>query len=397
MNSTFFDEVIDRRGTNSARWDTMDKKYNCNDVIHLEVADMDFRSSDAIREGLMKCVEHGVFGYTDLSNAFYSGVVHWYKERKNVDVKTDEIVFCPRINIGLGLCVEAFTQKGDEVLINTPGYMPLYDAVKKNGRVPVECPLVFENGRYFQNFDQIEALISSKTKIFVLCNPHNPAGRVWTEEELRRLGEICVKHNLILFSDEIHGDIVSAGSKFTSTLRLPEDVRQRLIAASSISKTFNVPGSIISYMIVPNSRLREIIRSQIDRVGMHNPNIFSMSIIENAYYHSDAWYEAMLQYIDENEKFTRSYFKTNMPEIEFAEREATYLLWGNYSKLNCSEEQMERWFIEEAKVGVYMGSDFGRGGQGYFRMNIASPRALLEKAYENMRAKYDMLKHINQI
>lgn len=392
MNKAFFDEVIDRRGTNSARWDTMDRKYGCKDVIHLEVADMDFRSSDAIRKGLMKCVEHGVFGYTDLSDEFYSGIVHWYKERKHVNVQTEEIVFCPRINIGLGLCVEAFTQKGDEILINTPGYMPLYDAVKKNGRVPVESPLIYDEGRYYLDFDQIEHSISGKTKMMVLCNPHNPAGRVWTEEELCRLGEICVKHNLILFADEIHGDILAPGRRFTSTLKIPEQARQHLITASSITKTFNVPGSIISYMIVPNSGMREAIRSQIDRVGMHNPNIFSMSIIKDAYYHSDEWYETMLAYLEDNYQFTRAYFQKYMPEIEFADREASYMLWGNYKKLNCSEEQMKHWFISEAKVGVYMGSNFGQGGEGFFRMNIASPRAVLEQAYENMRAKYELLK-----
>ena len=391
MNHDFFDQIIDRRGTNCARWDTMDREYGNRDVIHLEVADMDFRSSDAIRKGLSRCIDHGIFGYTDLSDAFYSGIMHWYKVRKQIDVRKDEIVFCPRINIGLGLCVEGFTEKGNEILINTPGYMPLYDVIQKNGRIPVESPLIYCGGRYDLDFDQIERSITAKTKMIVLVNPHNPTGRLWTKDELDRLADICVRHDLILFSDEIHGDIIGSGGHFTSTLQLSEEARQHLITASSITKTFNVPGSIIAYLIVPNARLREELRRQIDRVGMHNPNIFSMSIIENAYFHSDAWYEAMLSYLDENVRFTLDYFHRYMPEIEFAQREASYMLWGSYGRLGCSEDRMHRWFLDEAKVGVFMGSHYGQGGAGFFRMNIASPRPLLEQAFERMRESYHLL------
>lgn len=388
MRTDFFDEVVDRRGTNCAKWDAMDGKYNCKDMIHLGVADMDFRCSDAIREGIRKCAEHGIFGYTDVSDEFYLGIINWYKKRKGIDVKKEEIVFCPRINVALGLCVEEFSEKGDEILINTPSYPPLYNAVKKNGRTPIESPLVRRGDRFYFSFKEMQERISARTKAFVLCNPHNPVGRVWSREELCRIGELVTKRDLILFSDEIHGDIISPKRVFTSALGLPKEVRERTIAAASVTKTFNVAGSVLSYMIIPNKRIREAVKTQIDRVGMHNPNIFSMDVIRAAYYHSDEWYEAMLRYIEENARFTKEYFGKYMPEIEFTEREATYLMWGDYRKLGCSEEELYRWFVKKAKVGVYMGTEFGEAGRGYFRINIASPRALLWEAYERMRRSY---------
>ncbi len=386
-----FDTIVDRRNTNCGRWDTMDKKYGSNELIHLGVADMDFRAPQPIIDGFQKCVDHGIFGYTDLSDAFYDGFISWMKRKHAVDVRKEEILFCPRINISSSLSVKMFTQPGDTVIINTPAYGPLYNAIVKNNRNVLESRLILENDRYCIDFEHLEETITPDTKMFILCSPHNPVGRVWTKEELNQVGEFCLKHRLILFTDEIHGDIKAPGIDFISTLSLKEEIRQLSVVAASPTKTFNIPGVILSYLVIPNSDLRKKIQDDIDRIGMHNPTVFAVTAAEKAYMECDDWYDAVIDYINENEAYTRSFFAEHMPGFHIYPREGTYLLWMDYSKLNCTEEEMEKWFIEKAHVGVYMGTVFREEGRGCIRVNIASSRKLLKQAYEQMASVYDEL------
>lgn len=387
-----FDEVIDRRGTHCGKWDTMDEKYKTKDLIHLGVADMDFRSPQPIIDSFRQCLEHGIFGYTDLSDSFYEGFISWMGRRHSAYVKREEIVFCPRINISSSLCVETLTREGDEVIIQTPAYGPLYQSIVKNNRKAVNNPLSLDREKYVIDFQKLEEQVSPDTKMFILCSPHNPVGRVWSREELEKVGEFCVKHDLILFVDEIHGDITAQGVDFISSLSLSKKVRKRLVVATSLTKTFNIPGVILSYLVIPNEEIRERVARSIDRIGMHNPTIFSMAATEAAYTQCDDWYEAVLVYIDENEKYTRSFFSENMPEFHIYPREGTYLLWIDYRALGCTEEELDKWFIEEARVSVYMGTVFQEEGRGFIRLNIASPRKLLEEAYRRMAEAYGNLK-----
>lgn len=386
-----FDEIIDRRNTSCGKWDTMDKKYGTTSLIHLGVADMDFAAPKPVLEGLQKCIDHGVFGYTDLNDGYYDGIMGWMKTRHHVEVKREEIVFCPRINISSSVCVETFTEPGDEIFIHTPAYGPLYQAIIKNGRKVLESPLICVEDCWKMDFKQMEKAVTENTKMLILCSPHNPTGRMWTREELSEAGRFCLKHNLLLFVDEIHGDIAGQGNSFVSALTLPEPVRNILIQVSSPTKTFNVPGAVISFMVIPSEALRERVREDIDRIGMHNPNIFGLSIVENAYTKCGGWYESMLDYINENEVFTREYFEKYLPDFHIYPREGTYLLWMDYKKLGCSEEALEKWFIEKAHVSVYMGTVFQEEGRGYIRVNIASPRKLLKQAYEQMHKVYDQI------
>lgn len=387
-----FDTIIDRRGTNCGRWDTMDQKYKNSRLIHLGVADMDFRSPRPIIDGLQKCVDHGIFGYTDLNEAFYDSFISWMERKHAAKVNKEEIVFCPRINISSRLCVETFTDPGDTIIINTPAYGPLYEAIVKNNRVALESRLIVENDRYQIDFKHLEETITPNTKMFILCSPHNPVGRVWTREELEQVGEFCLKHHLILFVDEIHGDITAKGVNFISTLSLREEIRQLLIMAISPTKTFNIPGVILSYLVIPNAGLREKMKDDIDRIGMHNPTIFAVAAAEKAYTECDEWYDAMLSYIDANDAYTREFFAAHMPEFHIYPREGTYLLWMDYTRLNCTEQELEKWFLERAQVSVYMGTVFQEDGRGCIRVNIASPRKLLKQAYEQMAEVYEELK-----
>ena len=353
-----FDEVVDRRGTNCGRWDTMDKKYDKPGMIHLGVADMDFKAPDAILQSFRKILDHGILGYTDLNDAFYSSIQGWMQKQHGVTPEKDWIVFCPRVNIAAGICVETFTAPEDEVIINTPAYTPLYQAIAKNNRRVVESPLILDGDRYRIDFDSLEKQVTPKTKMFVLCSPHNPVGRVWTKDELEQLGAFCKKHGLLLFVDEIHGDIIAENVTYTSVLELSENVTERLVLATSLTKTFNVPGVIVSYMIVPNPEIREPIRADIDRIGMHNPTVFAVAAVESGYTQCDQWYQEMLRYIGENDRFTRAYFAEHFPELKIMKREATYLLWIDCRDLGRTEAELETWFLEKANVSVYMGTVF---------------------------------------
>lgn len=387
-----FDEWNERRNTNCGKWDTMDKKYQKEGMLHLGVADMDFRSPKQIIDAFQDILDKGIFGYTDLSDRFYENIREWMRQKHQAEVSREEIVFCPRINVSSSICVETFTEEMNEVIINTPAYGPLYQAVVKNHRKVVESPLILENGSYKIDFAHLESVVTDKTKMFILCSPHNPVGRVWTREELEEVGAFCKKHDLLLFVDEIHGDIVAEGVTFTTALTLSETVRERLIVATSLTKTFNVPGVIVSYMIVPNEEIRSRIAQTIDRIGMHNPTIFAVAAVEHGYMECEEWYEQMLDYVNENEKFTREFFAEHFPEFEILERQGTYLLWISYEKLGITEEELEKWFLEKANVSVYMGSVFGNQGRGFIRLNIASPRTMLKEAYERMAAVYSELK-----
>ena len=387
-----FDEWNERRNTNCGKWDTMDKKYQKEGMLHLGVADMDFQSPKQIIDAFQDILDKGIFGYTDLSDRFYENIREWMRQKHQAEVSREEIVFCPRINVSSSICVETFTEEMNEVIINTPAYGPLYQAVVKNHRKVVESPLILENGSYKIDFAHLESVVTDKTKMFILCSPHNPVGRVWTREELEEVGAFCKKHDLLLFVDEIHGDIVAEGVTFTTALTLSETVRERLIVATSLTKTFNVPGVIVSYMIVPDEEIRSRIAQTIDRIGMHNPTIFAVAAVEHGYMECEEWYRQMLAYVNENETFTREFFAEHFPEFEILERQGTYLLWISYEKLGITEEELEKWFLEKANVSVYMGSVFGNQGRGFIRLNIASPRTMLKEAYERMAAVYSELK-----
>lgn len=391
MGKYNFDQVIDRRGTNCGKWDTMDAKYGKKDMLHLGVADMDFASPDAITAAFEAVTRAGVYGYTDLNDGFYDGIIRWFQKRYATQVKREWIVFCPRINIASSICVAEYTKPGERVMMHTPAYGPLRNAILKNGREIVESPLKRNANHYEIDFAQMEQAVTADTRMLILCSPHNPTGSVFKREELQKIGDFCEKHDLILFVDEIHADIVRRGVQCDTVLGLDERIKNRLVLATSLTKTFNVPGVIVSYMIIPNETLRERMRSVIDRIGMHNPSIFAVEAVEKGYSSCDDWYEEMLSYVDANEDYVRAYFAAHFPQLHILDRQGTYLLWIDYSALNKTEAEVEAWFLERANVSVYMGSVFGADGNGYIRFNLASPRSILTEALERMQKVYQEL------
>lgn len=388
-----FDEQIDRRNTNSAKFDEMDALFG-SDVMHLGVADMDYRSPKPIIEAMQNIVEKGVFGYTIWPENYEELVSQWMKRRYEQETKTEWVVFSPRINMALNMAVETFTNEGDGIVLHTPAYTALQNAVEKYNRVMIESPLVLENGRYKMDFQQLRRNLDEKkaqgvcAKIMLLCNPHNPTGRVWEIEELQQVVDICKEYNLLLISDEIHEDFVKKGHKFVSCLRFQEDLQGRMIVCNSITKTFNVPGVILSNLLIPAQGIRERMKETMDRWGLHNPNIFAAGIMEAAYTQCDEWIEQVNAYLDENYEFLKKYLEKNMPELEVIPSEGTYMAWVQTEKLQISPEELEKFFIEDAKVSVYMGSRYGKHTDSFIRINIATSRSYLQEALERIRAQY---------
>lgn len=388
-----FDEQIDRRNTNSAKFDEMDALFG-SDVMHLGVADMDYRSPKPIIEAMQNIVEKGVFGYTIWPENYEELVSQWMKRRYGQETKNEWVVFSPRINMALNMAVETFTNEGDGIVLHTPAYTALQNAVEKYHRVMIESPLVLENGRYKMDFQQLRRNLDEKkaqgvcAKIMLLCNPHNPTGRVWEIEELRQVVDICKEYDLLLISDEIHEDFVKKGHKFVSCLRFQEDLQGRMIVCNSITKTFNVPGVILSNLLIPDQGIRERMKETMDRWGLHNPNIFAAGIMEAAYTQCDEWIEQVNTYLYENYEFLKKYLEKNMPELEVIPSEGTYMAWVQTEKLQISPEELEKFFIEDAKVSVYMGSRYGKHTDSFIRINIATSRSYLQEALERIRAQY---------
>ena len=391
-----FDEQIDRRNTNSAKFDEMDALFG-SDVMHLGVADMDYRSPKPIIEAMQNIVEKGVFGYTIWPENYEELVSQWMKRRYEQETKTEWVVFSPRINMALNMAVETFTNEGDGIVLHTPAYTALQNAVEKYNRVMIESPLVLENGRYKMDFQQLRRNLDEKkaqgvcAKIMLLCNPHNPTGRVWEIEELQEVVDICKEYDLLLISDEIHEDFVKKGHKFVSCLHFQEDLQGRMIVCNSITKTFNVPGVILSNLLIPDQGIRERMKETMDRWGLHNPNIFAAGIMEAAYTQCDEWIEQVNAYLDENYEFLKKYLEKNMPELEVIPSEGTYMAWVQTEKLQISPEELEKFFIEDAKVSVYMGSRYGKHTDSFIRINIATSRSYLQEALERIRAQYDKI------
>ena len=380
-----FDRIIDRRNTKSVKYDLAAKKGMPEDVLPLWVADMDFRVSSYIQEAIARQVEHGVFGYSDTGEEYFEAVKGWMKRHHGWDVEADWLVKTPGVVFALSLAVKAFTEPGDSVLIQQPVYYPFKRVVEVNGRRTISNTLVYENNKYFMDFEDFEEkIIREKIKLFILCNPHNPVGRVWTEDELVRIGDICQKHHVIVVSDEIHGDFAFK-RKHHVFAGLKKEYGEFTVTCTAPSKTFNLAGLQLSNIFISNPELRRAFRRQLDIVGYEEPNIMGMVACEAAYRDGDEWYEAMLEYVAGNIAFTREYVEKNIPGVTMAEHEGTYLVWLDFRQLGMTGEELEEMIVQRARLWLDGGSMFGESGTGFQRVNVACPRKILEEALERMK------------
>ncbi len=380
-----FDRIIDRRNTKSVKYDLAAKKGMPEDVLPLWVADMDFRVSSYIQEAIARQVEHGVFGYSDTGEEYFEAVKGWMKRHHGWDVEADWLVKTPGVVFALSLAVKAFTEPGDSVLIQQPVYYPFKRVVEVNGRRTISNTLVYENNKYFMDFEDFEEkIIREKIKLFILCNPHNPVGRVWTEDELVRIGDICQKYHVIVVSDEIHGDFAFK-RKHHVFAGLKKEYGEFTVTCTAPSKTFNLAGLQLSNIFISNPELRRAFRRQLDIVGYEEPNIMGMVACEAAYRDGDEWYEAMLEYVAGNIAFTREYVEKNIPGVTMAEHEGTYLVWLDFRQLGMTGEELEEMIVQRARLWLDGGAMFGESGTGFQRVNVACPRKILKEALERMK------------
>lgn len=375
-----FDKVIERRNTNCEKWDAMGE-----DVLPMWVADMDFEVLPEILEAVKKRAGHAVYGYTRFSDKYYDAVISWVKRRHNWNIKKEWIVYSPGIVTGLNLIVKALNQVGDKIIIQTPVYYPFFRAIENNGFRVLRNPLKFENGKYKMDFEDLEKKLKDKrVKTLILCSPHNPVGRVWTKEELKKLGDLCLENGVTVVSDEIHSDIIYKENEHTTFGAISKDFENNSIVCISASKTFNLAGLRTSSLIIPNKELRRKVINVIESIGNAEPNAFSECASVAAYNNGEQWLSELMDYLKENLNFMKKYISENMPYVKVIEPEGTYLAWLDFSALKMDPRELHEFILKKAKVWLDEGYIFGDEGNGFERINLACPRSILKEGLERI-------------
>lgn len=387
-----FDKVYSRKNTNCAKWDAVKEIFGSEDVIPMWVADMDLPAAKPIVDALKKRAEHPFYGYTQAGPKVVEAFIDRVQRKFNWKIDPEWVVFTPGVIPALSIALKALTHPGDEIILQEPVYYPFFLVVKTNGCQIVTNQLKLNNGRYEMDFEDLESKFEStsgmmfrrkRIKAIILCNPHNPIGRVWEKKDIKRLGEIMLKQEIPVISDEIHCELLYKGYKHTPFAMISKEFEQNGIVCMAPSKTFNLPGLHASSIIIPNKKLRE--RFNEARAGSGpDLNIFGLTAMEAAYRHGDEWLEQLLDYLQGNMELTLNYFKERIPKISVIEPQGTYLLWLDCRALGMDDNALSHFFREKAKVGLDDGFLFGAGGSGFQRMNIACPRSLLKEALERI-------------
>ena len=376
-----FDKVVDRHGTNCLKYDFAIERGKPADILPLWVADMDFQTAPAILERLEETVKHGIFGYSDGKEGYFAAVQNWYRERVGWETKPERLVKTPGVVFALAAAVRAYTKEGDGVLLQQPVYYPFSEVITDNGRKIVNSPLKITDGYYTMDLDALETkIVENKVKLFLLCSPHNPVGRVWSEEELRRVGEICLRHGVLVVSDEIHSDFTYGENIHHVFASLDEKYAAITTTCTAPSKTFNIAGLQISNIWISNPELRARFRAEVTAAGYSQVNLMGLVACQAAYETGEEWLKELKIYLEGNLDYVRTFLKENLPEIKLTEPEGTYLLWLDFKSLGMKEEQLKDLVENKAKLWLDSGAMFGPDGEGFERINIACPREILKQA-----------------
>lgn len=380
-----FDTVIDRKGIRSLKYDFAVRRGKPKDVLPLWVADMDFQTSSYITDALEDMVKHGVFGYSESEEHYFGAVQNWMERHYNWHVKESWMTKTPGIVFALAMAVKAYTQENDAVLIQPPVYYPFKEVVEDNHRRLVNNTLVLGgDGTYTIDYEDFEKkIIEENVKLFILCNPHNPVGRVWTKEELERLGDICLKHGVFVVSDEIHADFVFE-RKHTVFSEVKEAYRDISMICTSPSKTFNIAGLQISNIFISNPEKATAFRRQVAAAGYSQVGLPGLVACEAAYRHGDEWLEGVLAYIKANAEFTRAYLQEHLSRVKMTKLEGTYLVWLDFRDYGLTDKELDEKILNQAGLWLDSGAVFGKCGEGFQRINIACPRKTLHQALDRL-------------
>ena len=388
-----FDRIVDRRNTDCLKYDFAVQRGRPKDVLPFWVADMDFSIAQEIEDALVKRCQHGIFGYSEATDGYFAALQNWYLKHFNWQVQRPWLIKTPGVVFALAMAVKAFTEPGDGVLVQQPVYYPFTEVIRDNDREVVDAPLALVNGHYEIDFADLEQkLANPKVKLMFLCSPHNPVGRVWTKEELLKVGDLCLKYNVITVSDEIHSDFVWDDNAHTPFATLGEEYQQNCIVCTAPSKTFNLAGLQVSNIFIPNQKLRRAFRKQIDAAGYSQLNTLGLVACQAAYTYGEEWLTQVKAYIRSNITFVDDYLKQNLPQIKMLPIEGTYLVWLDCSALGMTADEREQWLWHEAKLWLDGGGIFGKEGEAFERINVACPRATLLQGLEQLKAAVEGLK-----
>jgi len=384
-----FDEIIDRRNTYSLKYDFAAQRGKPDGLIPLWVADMDFRTAPCVTEALQKSAEHAIYGYSETKRTddYFDAVQKWFAERFHFETKPEWLVKTPGVVYAVCTAIKALTESGESVMIQTPVYYPFKESIEANGRRLVTNSLVYANGQYKIDFADFEdRIIDHKVKMFILCSPHNPVGRVWTKDELTRMGEICQRHGVFVIADEIHCDFVYPGHQHTVFGTINEAFLYNSMICTSPSKTFNLAGLQTANNFIADAELRRRFKSEMVKTGYSQMNTMGLVSCQAAYAGGGEWLDELLVYLAGNDLFAKEFLVSRLPKIRLAELEGTYLLWLDLNAYGFSETELDRLMVHKAKLWVDNGGIFGEEGRGFIRINIACPRNILEKAFDQLAA-----------
>jgi len=387
-----FDEPAPREGTDCIKYDLREEIFGVKDVIPMWVADMDFNTPDFIVKSLQKRLDHAIYGYSFRPDEYFLSMINWIKCRHNWTIEKDWITFNPGIVPALNFCTLAFTQPGDNIIVQPPVYYPFFSAVESHGRKLNYNRLIESDGKWTMDYNSLIAGIDSKTKMIIISNPHNPVGRAWTPQELKNLADICLKNNIIIISDEIHCDLTLPGFTHTPMASLSEKIADNTVTLISPSKTFNIAGLSTSSVIISNPVLRKSFKHIIDTLRVENGNIFGNIASIAAYTHGHDWVDALLDYIDHNVEYVKDYCTEMIPEIIPVQPEATYMIWLDCRQFGMTGKELRNFFVTKAGIGMNEGSTFGPGGEGFMRMNLGATHKTIIKALEQIEKAVSTLR-----
>ncbi|MGY5266938.1 MalY/PatB family protein [Clostridium thiosulfatireducens] len=381
-----FNEGVNRLGTNAVKYDKYKENFNTNedDIIPMWIADMDFKTCDEITKALQNKLSTGNLGY-DTVNGYYESVVKWMRNRHNVDINVEDVVYTPGVVTAINFLLKILIKENDKVLVQSPVYHSFFRVLNENKCDIVQSELFIKDNRYEIDFDEFENKISTGVKVLILCNPHNPIGRVWTKEELERIVEICESYKVFIISDEIHSDLVFKGYKHTSLTTVAPYYKDNIVTLTAPSKTFNLAGLYVSNAIITDEKLR----SRYKELFSTTPNVLGAEALIAAYNKGETWLEELLEYIESNYNYVLKFVNENVAKIKVIKQEGTFLTWLDCRELGLSDEELERFFLEEAKLALSTGTAFGKGGSGFMRMNIGCPISTVKEALERLKNAVD--------
>ncbi len=386
-----FDEIINRENTASVKYDLRVELFGKKDIIPMWVADMDFKTPDFIINAIKERTKHEVFGYSIRPKSYFTSIVNWLERKHQWTVHEDWISFGPGIVPAINMAILAYSNEGDKIIIQPPVYFPFFSAIENNNRTLIENPLVLKNNRYSIDFHDLEDKLKD-AKMFILSNPHNPGGSVWTKDELKKLGDMCVKNNVLIMSDEIHADLVFNEYTFTPLASISEAIANYTVTFIAPSKTFNMAALSTSSVISSNKELKEKYDKVLDTIHVGMGNVFGTVASEAAYNHGDEWLDQLMEYLSGNLDLLQDFIDEKIPEIRMIRPEGTYLVWLDCSDLNLNGKDLKDFMINDASLGFNDGRMFGTGGDGFMRMNIACPRQTILDALIRLEKAVNSLK-----